>query len=224
MPKCRLNLGWSTVTKICIKCGIDKPLSEFHINRPKTGGRHSYCKVCLRDYTKARDAANADAISARRKADRAANPEKYKARSKAYIEANRDAIATRTKAYYEANPEAKAVQRERNRLRINAIRAKDPDYGASQHLKQRFGLTLDDYNQMLEDQGGLCANPGCFNVPLVDRRFDVDHDHACCSGKKSCGKCVRGLLCHSCNLALGLLHEDVKRIQGLADYLESRQQ
>lgn len=207
------------MTKVCIKCRIDKPLSQFHINRPKTGGRHSYCKECLSGWRKSWDIANADKVSARKRADRAANPEKYRARNKAYYEANRDAINSRQRAHYEVNHDARDIQRERKRLRIKTVRAKDPDYGASQHLKHRFGLTLDDYNRMLVDQDGLCANLDCASEPPVDRRFDVDHDHACCPGEKSCGKCVRGLICRSCNHALGLLHDDVKRIRGLIEYL-----
>jgi len=35
-----------------------------------------------------------------------------------------------------------------------------------------------------------------------------DHDHVCCSGKKSCGKCLRGLLCHGCNTKLGALENN----------------
>jgi hypothetical protein len=52
-------------------------------------------------------------------------------------------------------------------------------------------------------------------APLV-----VDHDHACCPGRKSCGKCVRGLLCNGCNAALGLAAEDPKVLRTLADYIE----
>lgn len=47
----------------------------------------------------------------------------------------------------------------------------------------------------------------------------VDHDHACCPGDRSCGRCVRGLICMRCNAALGMLHDDLAAAQGIADYL-----
>lgn len=137
-----------------------------------------------------------------------------------YRAVNADALAAKRKAYRVTNLE---VIKERDRTYHEANKDRFRESSASRLLKRQYGLTLDDYTQMLEDQGGLCANPGCFNEPPVGRRFAVDHDHACCSGsKKSCGKCVRGLLCGNCNRALGLLSEDVKRIRGLADYLESK--
>lgn len=207
------------MSKVCAKCGIDKPLSEFSINRRRTGGRHSYCHGCLSDYNKAYAAANADAISAKKKAHRAANPEAYSARGKAYYKANRDATLLRQKAYYAANPDAADAAKARKRDRA---RAESPEIEINRRLKRIYGLTLDDYYQTLEDQGGLCANPGCFNEPPADRRFDVDHDHACCPGDKTCGKCIRGLLCRRCNQALGLLGDDAKRVQGLVDYLAPR--
>ena len=46
----------------------------------------------------------------------------------------------------------------------------------------------------------------------------IDHDHGCCSGTYSCGKCVRGLLCRSCNLAYGMLGESKERVQNLLNY------
>lgn len=39
--------------------------------------------------------------------------------------------------------------------------------------------------------------PGCSRYPEY-----VDHDHKCCSGDKSCGKCVRGILCPGCNTGM----------------------
>lgn len=39
--------------------------------------------------------------------------------------------------------------------------------------------------------------------PLEIHEVVVDHDHACCPGRQSCGRCVRGYVHHSCNVALG---------------------
>lgn len=47
----------------------------------------------------------------------------------------------------------------------------------------------------------------------------VDHDHACCPGGRSCGQCVRGILCRKCNVAIGYLNDDPALAQALADYL-----
>jgi hypothetical protein len=47
----------------------------------------------------------------------------------------------------------------------------------------------------------------------------VDHNHQCCSSKTSCGRCVRGLLCHACNKALGLLGDDADRVVAAVVYL-----
>lgn len=52
------------------------------------------------------------------------------------------------------------------------------------------------------------------------RPFHVDHDHSCCSGVKSCGKCVRGLLCGNCNLFLGFLKDDTKKMRKAIEYIE----
>lgn len=54
--------------------------------------------------------------------------------------------------------------------------------------RKQLGLTIEDYDRMLAEQGGVCAI--CGNPPKA-RRLDVDHDHR--TGA------VRGLLCHRCN-------------------------
>jgi Recombination endonuclease VII len=84
-------------------------------------------------------------------------------------------------------------------------------------LKQH-SITIDDYNKLFKKQNGVCAI--CLKPP-TRRRFDVDHDHSCCPGSKSCGKCVRGLLCHSCNHGLGQLNDSVSILQKAIKYLKN---
>lgn len=77
-----------------------------------------------------------------------------------------------------------------------------PENGYRWHLKWKFNLTPEDYDAMFEAQGGVCAI--CHKRPdelkkRGTKRLHIDHDHSCCPGVRSCGKCVRGLLCFTCN-------------------------
>jgi hypothetical protein len=83
----------------------------------------------------------------------------------------------------------------------------------------RYGLTRTTYFLLLDKQDGGCAICGS-NDPKGRGRFHVDHDHACCPGKTSCGKCVRGLLCHFCNLMLGNARDEPAVLRRAAEYLE----
>lgn len=59
----------------------------------------------------------------------------------------------------------------------------------------KYGITIDDYNKLLLNQGGVCAICKRFKLRTIDRRMHIDHDHA--TGL------VRGILCSNCNTALG---------------------
>lgn len=63
---------------------------------------------------------------------------------------------------------------------------------------------------------------GCEACGSMDA-LAVDHDHACCPGRLSCGQCVRGCLCKTCNTALGMLQDDLDRLSGLLRYLSEAQ-
>lgn len=83
------------------------------------------------------------------------------------------------------------------------------------YLLKAYGLTTSDYERIKEAQGGRCAVCREATDQLV-----VDHDHACCPDRKSsCGDCVRGLLCRSCNLALGYLRDSPDLALAVAAYL-----
>lgn len=90
------------------------------------------------------------------------------------------------------------------------------------NLKYFYGMSLAEYEQKLKDQSNKCANPNCKSIYTEDSRLHVDHDHKCCSGenKKTCGKCLRGLLCPKCNLILGLAGDSSICLSGLISYLE----
>lgn len=86
-------------------------------------------------------------------------------------------------------------------------------------LKNRYGMAEADYEAMLRGQGGGCAICGGTAPGGRGGVFSVDHDHACCPGKTSCGRCIRGLLCSRCNTAIGSLGDDPNRLIAAAAYL-----
>ena len=88
---------------------------------------------------------------------------------------------------------------------------KDRDKERSRHLVAKYGITLADYEKMLDAQDGKCAI--CGRPEPESRSFDVDHDHA--TGE------VRGLLCTSCNRMIGHGGDDPDRLRYAAEYLES---
>lgn len=83
----------------------------------------------------------------------------------------------------------------------------------------RHGLTPEGFDSLLASQDGACAI--CGKVDPGDAGWQVDHDHDCCEGRKSCGKCTRGILCSPCNFAIGLLGEDPATILAAARYVVS---
>lgn len=86
-------------------------------------------------------------------------------------------------------------------------------------LMANFGLTPARYAEMLAAQGGRCAV--CATPPTAEEPLHVDHDHACCPSKgKSCGKCVRALLCAWCNRGIGMLRDDPELLRKAASYVE----
>ena len=91
------------------------------------------------------------------------------------------------------------------------------------HLWDRYKLTPEAWESIFESQGRCCANPECRTTYPGARGWHTDHDHACCPGKdKSCGGCVRGILCGNCNRALGCVGDSPKKLDGLSQYLRKR--
>lgn len=109
---------------------------------------------------------------------------------------------------------AEAMGRNREYRHVNPSPRQTPESYTRSRRKARivgYGLTEATFAQLLEIQNNACAM--CHEPLEEGQRRHIDHDHACCAGKRrSCGKCVRGVLCHTCNIALG----HIERRQALA--------
>jgi Recombination endonuclease VII len=119
-----------------------------------------------------------------------ADPARAKARVKQWQQENADRVNTYWRKRRQ-EPEVKRREREA-------------------YLKRKFGISLDEYDAMLAEQGGVCAV--CFREPTPGISLHVDHDHE--TGR------IRGLLCFRCNNALGDLEDDPALLRSAARYLE----
>lgn len=112
--------------------------------------------------------------------------------------------------------------------RINASRRSDNPPASYNYLNNRkaalksmYKMTPEEYVEMLDSQGGRCAICGTTDSGYKLNTFAVDHDHACCPGKYTCGQCIRGLLCRNCNNGLGMFQDSQDYLRSATMYLDS---
>lgn len=86
----------------------------------------------------------------------------------------------------------------------------DPTTAKKAHYKKQYGITLEDYNTLFNNQNGHCAICNLHQSEL-SRALAVDHCHI--TGK------IRGLLCSNCNTSLGLLKDSVLNFEKAIKYL-----
>jgi hypothetical protein len=133
--------------------------------------------------------------------------EERQARNKEWRKNNPDVV----KAYTQksrSKPEVAAKKKEYQ----NANKEKHKVLNTDARLKREYGIDLNRYNQMFEEQNGCCkiCNQHQSNF---SRAFAVDHCHA--TGK------VRGLLCFKCNTALGKFNDDITLLKNAIKYLKN---
>lgn len=109
---------------------------------------------------------------------------------------------------------AETWRKENRRAKLDQQRrwsANNRDRLRAYDLKRNYGITQEEYDDLLTDQQSrcaICATPD----PGGKGRFHVDHDHET--------DIVRGLLCHSCNTGLGLFADDPDRLRSALVYLD----
>lgn len=119
---------------------------------------------------------------------RAKNSKSLLERHRDYNSKNRETINVKSKEYRDANPE------KRIETKLNA----------------RYKLTIREYQEMYDNQNGLCAI--CGGISSNGRRLCVDHNHD--NGK------IRALLCDNCNVGIGRFKDDKNMVYKAYLYLE----
>ena len=93
----------------------------------------------------------------------------------------------------------------------------NPDIYKNQKLKIAYGITLEQYNNLLNEQNGVCAICGLPETSFDKRTkkvrlLSVDHNHQL--------QKVRGLLCNNCNNGLGRFLDDEQNLLKAIKYLK----
>ena len=108
------------------------------------------------------------------------------------------------------NPDKRKEWREQNPDKVKEYEER--------RIESTYGITAEHYNNLLDQQNNRCAI--CREESKDGKSLAIDHDHSCCKGKKSCGECVRQLLCGHCNMMLGHAKDNIELLEAAQNYLE----
>jgi hypothetical protein len=198
-------------SRYCTKCGQQKPLDAFSKAGGGKYGRKAHCKEC--DAARHRDQYVPKPRGPRREPF-TGDEVKYCTRcgeSKTLAEFSLSRRATETRnAVYRSVCKACASKQALQWFYDHREQSRASQKRWS--LQKLYGLTVERYEALLAAQDGKCAICGTTDPGNGHSRMPVDHDHG--TGR------VRGLLCHPCNQAIGLLGDDMELLKKAIHYLE----
>jgi hypothetical protein len=172
-------------TKICSKCLVDKDIGEFYKDNSLKAGFKSQCKPC---------SAN--------KIDIKLGGTKPCGKCKTELEINKE-------NYYFSNGHPTSWCKNCNKSRV-----KTPENARKYLLEKRFDISVEQYEKILQDQGGvckICKNPETRKFNGKTTSLSVDHCHK--NGK------IRGILCDKCNNGLARFRDNCEYLRSAIIYL-----
>lgn len=182
--------------KVCSRCKISKNFEEFYRSKTSEDGYYGVCIECKHLVSNAWYETHKEKVCAASSARQKANPEKANAAMRVWRHANKEHVHQVKMSYAKRHPEVVAMHELRQRVR-------------------KYGWTVEEYQQMLESQGGVCAICGKTQTRIKKSgevfQLAIDHDHK--TGK------VRGLLCDICNQLLGKIENNVGGLEKISNYL-----
>ncbi len=181
-------------TRKCSKCGEEKLLNKEYFHSWGAHGFHRRCKPCRNEDNQI----YRDTPEAKRKA-KETNAKWFKEWYKS--PKNRAKVKVHSKKFRKENP-LYAQEHYLANLDYYGLKSR-------RNLLKKYGLTVEEYKALVHKQQGKCRI--CGKV-LELKNLVVDHDHAT--------KLVRGLLCFSCNVALGLFQEKLDNLKNAVKYMK----
>ena len=130
---------------------------------------------------------------------------------------NKDEINKRRRELYKINKnkEKKQEYYKKNKQHILELRHKEKLRTKHNHLVKRYGITIEQYENMLDIQKSKCYICDTFVDNTKNNYLHVDHNHT--TGK------VRKLLCMGCNASLGLIKENKNTLLKMIEYLKEHE-
>lgn len=208
------------MNKTCSACKIEKTLDEFY--KAKTGkfGVAGWCKKCDNDrktfYLRKKSIASG-------KKQRVLALEAKKLLEQGLKFCHRCKEIKNVEEYHKSKNQTggiatvcKVCAKEKHKLipkyKSHAKYIDNKEKQLDKRLIAKFGITLENYNKMLEAQNNKCAI--CDKTDIENgKRLAVDHNHK--TNK------VRKLLCNNCNVAIGFLGEEPSVAIKASEYLKN---
>lgn len=189
--------------RLCAKCGVSKTADEFYRAAEKLSSR---CKMCISEKAASYYERNKEQIKERVSIYRKENPEKTKELVNRWHKENPDRASKNNRLWYARNAEA---VKERSAV----WQRENPEKVRSRELKKKYGLSVEKFNAMLSDQGGACKI--CKKQAQKNKNLSVDHCHT--------SNRIRGIICQPCNMALGMVKDNVGVLRSMIAYVEANQ-
>ncbi|MEH0632503.1 MULTISPECIES: endonuclease domain-containing protein [Streptomyces] len=178
------------VEKRCGRCGRVLPVTAFAKDRNRSDGLQVRCRECVAEYS---------ATHYRRRREAMGKP----VREKVDVPAGHKLCRTCGEVKPHSEWHRNATASDGLSTRCKACRAVQ---GRQGHLKRQYGITEVERDELIASQGGVCC------ICLAALPVHVDHCHE--TGR------VRGVLCFSCNAALGQFKDRPDVIRRAATYVE----
>lgn len=196
--------------RICSVCHVKKSITDFYKDKSKKIGISSTCKECSKKYSKIYAIEHKDSILVYQKEYRKNNKVKHRKQIKQYYDSHKEELKAYRDEYKKNNKEK--IKEQQKQYRLN-----NPEKIKNHDLFSSYGITLAEYNSMLESQNNVCAICGNCETEKTDknknRNLAVDHNHK--TGK------IRGLLCGKCNKMIGLANDNITILQSAINYLRN---